>query len=59
MIEFFASLAGAHTNARWLSVDAEGSAKLTLEIPASDLENVIELRRLTGKLLRVRVEQGG
>src|SRR3989304_5757567 len=52
-ITFLAALAGTNTAARWLSVDAEGSAKLALEVPASDLEAVIELRHLAGKVLRV------
>lgn len=54
-IIFSAALAGTNTAARWLSVDAEGSAKLSLEVPASDLEAVIELRHLAGKVLRVTV----
>lgn len=55
-IRFSATLAGAHTAARWLSVDREGAAKLALEIPASDLAPVLRLAALGDKLLRVTVE---
>ena len=55
-IEFSATLAGSHTSARWLSVDREGAAKLSLEIPASDLGQVLRLATLGDKNLKITVE---
>lgn len=55
-IKFFATLAGTHTAARWLSVGVEGDAKIVLETDASQLDQILRLAKLAGKLLRVTVE---
>lgn len=55
-IKFFATLAGTHTAARWLSVGVEGDAKIVLEADSQQLETILRLARLSGKLLRITVE---
>ena len=55
-IEFLACLAGSNTAAKWLSVGRDGDAKLSLEVPASDLAGVLRLATLGDKTLRVTVE---
>lgn len=55
-IIFLAALAGSHTAARWLTIDREGAAKLSLEVPASDLAAVLRLAVLGEKTLKVTVE---
>lgn len=56
-IRFSAALAGTNTAARWLSVDVEGSAKIVLEVPASELAQVMRLATLGGKVLKVTVDE--
>lgn len=56
-ISFTAALAGQNTAAKWLSVDSEGSSKVVLEVPASELAAVMRLATLGGKALRVTVEE--
>ena len=56
-ISFSAALAGQNTNARWLSVGSEGDAKIVLEVPASELAQVMRLATLGGKVLKVTVDE--
>ena len=55
-VTFLAALAGQNTAARWLTVGSEGDARLVLEVPASDLEQVIELRKYANQTLKVTIE---
>lgn len=56
MVAFLAALAGQNTAAKWLTVDSEGAAKIVLEVPASELAQVMRLATLTKSLLKVSVE---
>ena len=42
-VTFVAALAGSNTAAKCLSVSRDGDAKLVLEIPASDLAQVLRI----------------
>lgn len=55
-IVFSAALAGTNTAARWLSVGSEGDSKVVLEVPASELAQVMKLALMGGKVLKVTVE---
>lgn len=55
-IRFQAALAGTNTAAKCLSVASDGSAKLVLEVSASELGSVLRLLTLTGTSFRVGVE---
>ena len=55
-IPFRGALAGASTSAKCLSISSEGDAKLVLEIPASDLANVLRIVALGRVPLRFTVE---
>lgn len=55
-IKFQAALAGANTAAKCLSVASDGSAKLVLEVSATELGSVLRLLTLTGQTFSVTVE---
>lgn len=55
-VTFLGALAGQNTAAEWLSVDSDGAAKIVLEIPASELAQVMRLAMKTKSLLRFTVE---
>lgn len=55
-LTFTAALAGTNTHARWLSVGSEGDAKVTLELPASELAAAFRLASFVGQAFRVTVE---
>jgi hypothetical protein len=55
-ITFLAALAGQNTSAKWLSMGAEGDAKISLETSADQADTVVDLRQFAGKLLRVTIE---
>jgi len=55
-IVFLAALAGNNTSARWLTVGRDGDCKLSLEVPASELAQVLRLAALGDKTLKVTVE---
>ena len=54
-ITFLAALAGTNTAAKWFSEDSDGSAKVVLEVPATDTDEAHKLKRFAGKVFRVTV----
>lgn len=55
-VTFLGALAGQNTAAKWLSVDSDGAAKIVLEVPASELAQVMRLATKTKSLLRFTIE---
>jgi hypothetical protein len=55
-ITFLGALSGQDTAAKWLSVDSDGASKVVLEVPASELAQVMRLATKTKSLLRFTVE---
>jgi hypothetical protein len=55
-VVFTAALAGSNTNARCLTVSREGDAKLVLEIPASDLGQVLLMLAWGDTSIRITAE---
>lgn len=56
MVEFSAYLAGTGSSSKWLSVGADGDARIVLECSATELAQVMRLATLGGKLLRITIE---
>lgn len=57
-ISFVCALAGQNTAARCLTISSDGSAKLVLELDASQLTSVLPILGLAGKVFRVSVAAG-
>lgn len=55
-IVFMACLAGANSQAKWLSVSNEGDGKLVFEFDAQQLASVLRLATSGKSLLKVTVE---
>ena len=54
-IEFIASLPPIQSA---INIDGQGDgARIKLDIPASEMKQVIELQKLTGKIFKVTIEE--
>ena len=40
-----------------IKMDREGETKITLDVPLSELEKILELGKLNGKLLKVEIQE--
>lgn len=58
-IRFVGALAGTNTSAKCLAVSRDGDAKLTLEIPASELAAVLRLLALGETAIEFRARVVG
>lgn len=55
-IRFTATLAGANTAARWLSVGHDGDSKVTFEVAATELAAVLKLSLLSNQAFNVTIQ---
>jgi hypothetical protein len=56
VVEFEGALCGTNTSAKWLSADAEGSTKISFEVPASEYNAVTRLIEAHGKLIKFTLQ---